>query len=160
MPLPETMGPENEVDPRHLKAMGLTLITCIKQAFRRGHLTCGMTACAELLQRDPETIMFCLLPADATDVAANIHQMLIEAFCHENLIPILKTGDQQKVAALVNKLTSGNTEHAVKGDAKDTTCLLLQCCKLGPSKQEETLTHFYNDMMANPHPMPYLTLPD
>lgn len=152
MPLPETMGPENEIDPRRLKAMGLTLLTCIKQAHRKGHLTCGMTACAELLQKDPETVMLCVLPEDSCNVASNIHQMLIQAFCRENFIPILKTSEPKKMSSLINKLRGKNE--------MDATCILLQNAKLGPSKQDETLCQFYNDMMASPQPMPYLTLPD
>ncbi|GFS25459.1 growth arrest and DNA damage-inducible protein GADD45 gamma-like [Elysia marginata] len=152
MPLPETMGPENEIDPRCLKAVGLTLLKCIKQAHRKGHLICGMTACAELLQKDPETVMLCVLPEDSCNVAANIHQMLIEAFCRENFIPMMKTSEPQKMNSLINQLKGGNEI--------DATCILLQNAKLGPSKQDEALCQFYNDMMASPQPMPYLTLPD
>ncbi|RUS75390.1 hypothetical protein EGW08_016852 [Elysia chlorotica] len=152
MPLPETMGPENQVDSRYLKAMGINLLTCIKQAHRKRHLICGMTACAEQLKRDPETVMMCILPEDSGNVAANIHQMLIEAFCRENFVPILKTTEPHKMDTLINKLND-------KKDV-DASCILLQNAKLGPSKQDEALCKFYNDMMSNPHPMPYLTLPD
>ncbi|KAH9504648.1 hypothetical protein Btru_062509 [Bulinus truncatus] len=160
MTLPDTMEKENTIDTRKIKAMGLTLRACIKQAMRRNGLTCGMKACGELLQSCPSSVMMCLLPDSCHNISIHIHQTLIEAFCRENNILIIHLKDDIKVSKLLNKLTEGNHGCRLNGKSDDTSCLLLQIPKRGPSKEDQALCQYFEDMMKLTYQLPHLNLPD
>lgn len=56
------------------------------------------------LRRDPDNVTFCVLAADEEDegdIALQIHFTLIQAFCCENDIDIVRVGDVQRLAAIV-----------------------------------------------------------
>lgn len=55
-------------------------------------------------RRDPDNVTFCVLAADEEDegdIALQIHFTLIQAFCCENDIDIVRVGDVQRLAAIV-----------------------------------------------------------
>ncbi|CAG5124318.1 unnamed protein product [Candidula unifasciata] len=159
MTLPDNMDKENAIDARRLKTMSHTLKTCIKQAFKRKGLTCGMTSCGELLHRYPGTVMFCILPS-TDNVSVHIHQMLIQAFCRENGIIIIELDDEAKLATLISKLMDRIHGVRILGNADDTSCVLLQYPKQGYGNNDKKLIEFYEEMMRMSYPMPHLTLPD
>lgn len=71
--------------------------------------------------RDPDTVAFCVLAADEEDegdIALQIHFTLIQAFCCENDIDIVRVNDIQKLAAIV-----GAGEEA--GEPRDLHCILI-----------------------------------
>ncbi|XP_059162828.1 growth arrest and DNA damage-inducible protein GADD45 gamma-like [Physella acuta] len=160
MTLPDTMDKENSLDIRKLKAMGHTIRTCVKQAIRRQGLTCGMKACGELLQSNPGNVMMCVLPTDCNNISIHIHQTLIQAFCKENNILVVELKDDTALATLISKLSEGRYGHKVNGRPDDTSCLLLQYPKRGPSKEDELVFKFYEMMMKGSRPLPHLALPD
>ncbi|CAL1545452.1 unnamed protein product [Lymnaea stagnalis] len=164
MTLPETMDKENVSESRRLKlkAMSHTLRACLKQALRRNGLTCGMKACGELLNSNPSTVMVCLLPGDCQDISVHIHQTLIHAFCRENNILVIQMKDDTKLAALLYKLSEGNSvrKGRVNGKMDDTSCLLMQFPKRGPSKDDQLLFQYFEELSKQCYPMPHLSLPD
>ncbi|CAG5132166.1 unnamed protein product [Candidula unifasciata] len=87
--------------------MGETLQEVVWQALEQGRLTCGVHDCAHQLEIDPYNVMLCVLPMDSLkpqDVSTNIHHMLIEAFCREYDIRLIKypdgevSEDEEKIA--------------------------------------------------------------
>lgn len=56
-------------------------------------LVCGLLPALNLLETDPDLVMFCLMsetrPGDAT---GHMHQVLLQAFCLENDIPVIQVG--------------------------------------------------------------------
>ncbi|KAK3091996.1 hypothetical protein FSP39_024326, partial [Pinctada imbricata] len=62
------------------------------QALGENRITYGVYACAKELEISPETVMLCVLPhADQVhDVAIHIQHTLMEAYCLEHDIQILK----------------------------------------------------------------------
>lgn len=73
------------------------------------------------LHRDPDNVTFCVLAADAEDegdIALQIHFTLIQAFCCENDIDIVRVGDVQRLAAIVG----AGDEAAAPGDLH---CILI-----------------------------------
>lgn len=78
------------------------------------------------LCRDPDNVTFCVLAADEEDegdIALQIHFTLIQAFCCENDIDIVRVGDVQRLAAIV-----GADDEA--GAPGDLHCILISvsCC--------------------------------
>lgn len=72
-------------------------------------------------RRDPDNVTFCVLAADEEDegdIALQIHFTLIQAFCCENDIDIVRVGDVQRLAAIV-----GTGDEA--GTPGDLHCILI-----------------------------------
>ncbi|KFV45875.1 Growth arrest and DNA damage-inducible protein GADD45 gamma, partial [Tyto alba] len=70
---------------------------------------------------DPDNVAFCVLAADEEDegdIALQIHFTLIQAFCCENDIDIVRVNDVAKLAAIV-----GPSEES--GEPRDLHCLLI-----------------------------------
>ena len=62
-------------------------------------------------RRDPDNVTFCVLAADEEDegdIALQIHFTLIQAFCCENDIDIVRVGDVQRLAAIVGAGDEGS----------------------------------------------------
>lgn len=73
------------------------------------------------LLSDPDNVTFCVLAADEEDegdIALQIHFTLIQAFCCENDIDIVRVGDVQRLAAIV-----GTGDEA--GTPGDLHCILI-----------------------------------
>lgn len=70
---------------------------------------------------DPDNVAFCVLAADEEDegdIALQIHFTLIQAFCCENDIDIVRVNDLAKLAAIV-----GPSEDS--GEPRDFHCILI-----------------------------------
>ncbi|KAG9486890.1 hypothetical protein GDO78_006986 [Eleutherodactylus coqui] len=71
--------------------------------------------------RDPDNVTFCILAADEIDegdIALQIHFTLIQAFCCENDINIVRLNDTEKLAEIL-----GSTDDS--GEPKDLHCILI-----------------------------------
>uniref|UniRef100_A0A663MV45 Growth arrest and DNA damage inducible gamma n=1 Tax=Athene cunicularia TaxID=194338 RepID=A0A663MV45_ATHCN len=70
---------------------------------------------------DPDNVAFCVLATDEEDegdIALQIHFTLIQAFCCENDIDIVRVNDVAKLAAIV-----GPSEES--GEPRDLHCILI-----------------------------------
>uniref|UniRef100_A0A8C5EJC4 Growth arrest and DNA damage-inducible protein GADD45 alpha n=1 Tax=Gouania willdenowi TaxID=441366 RepID=A0A8C5EJC4_GOUWI len=91
-------------------------------ALAQGCLTVGVYEAAKSLNVDPDNVVLCILAADGEDVqdvALQIHFTLIQAFCCENDINILRVNNTRLLAELLGgggggggagKQTGGSTE--------------------------------------------------
>lgn len=63
------------------------------QARAERRLVCGLLPAIGLLEEEPEAVLFCMLsdcrPGDST---THMHQVLLQAFCLENDIPVIQVG--------------------------------------------------------------------
>lgn len=80
--------------------------------------------------RDPDSVVLCLLAIDEEeedDIALQIHFTLIQSFCCDNDIDIVRVSGMQRLAQLLGEPaeTQGTTE------ARDLHCLLVTVSKLG-----------------------------
>ncbi|XP_062566444.1 growth arrest and DNA damage-inducible protein GADD45 beta-like [Saccostrea cucullata] len=110
--------------------IGQALKDTLIQALADDRLVIGVMACAKLLEISPESVMVCILPASVPshDVTFHIQQTLVEAFCVEHCIPILKIGDSEKLAMTLTErqdAANNNNDRPEDGD-RDLTCLLVQ----------------------------------
>jgi len=102
------------------------LVSVLKQAKLEQKIVSGMYEAAKTLGRNPQDVAFCVLPQNhLNDVERHINHMLMEAFCHENDICILKVDCEEKLAELV--LTENTSEDTGNGlHQKDFSCILVQ----------------------------------
>ncbi|KAL2294591.1 hypothetical protein Nmel_008331 [Mimus melanotis] len=106
---------------RRMQGAGTALHELLVSAQRRGCLTAGVYESAKLMNVDPDNVAFCVLAADQEDegdIALQIHFTLIQAFCCENDIDIVRVNDVAKLAAIV-----GPSEDS--GEPRDLHCILI-----------------------------------
>lgn len=71
------------------------------------------------LDRDPDNVVLCLLATDdEEDVALQIHFTLIQAFCCENDINILRVSNMRRLAEILGGVKPG-------GEPTDLHCVLV-----------------------------------
>ncbi|KAJ7335624.1 hypothetical protein JRQ81_013565 [Phrynocephalus forsythii] len=104
-----------------MQSAGKALQELLASSQRRGCLTAGVYESAKLMNVDPDIVAFCVLAADEDDegdIALQIHFTLIQAFCCENDIDIVRVNDIPKLAAIV-----GANEES--GEPRDLHCILI-----------------------------------
>uniref|UniRef100_A0A8C6CK06 Growth arrest and DNA damage inducible beta n=1 Tax=Moschus moschiferus TaxID=68415 RepID=A0A8C6CK06_MOSMO len=93
-------------------------------AQRQDRLTVGVYESAKLMNVDPDSVVLCLLAIDEEeedDIALQIHFTLIQSFCCDNDIDIVRVSGMQRLAQLLGEPaeTQGTAE------ARDLHCLLV-----------------------------------
>ncbi|XP_054690411.1 growth arrest and DNA damage-inducible protein GADD45 alpha isoform X1 [Grus americana] len=87
-----------------MEQAGDALEEVLSKALSQRSLTLGVYEAAKLLNVDPDNVVLCLLAADeeeAGDAALQIHFTLIQAFCCENDINILRVSNPARLAQLL-----------------------------------------------------------
>ncbi|KAM9642301.1 growth arrest and DNA damage-inducible protein GADD45 gamma isoform 1-T1 [Trichechus inunguis] len=127
MTLEEVRGQETVPESTaRMQSAGKALHDLLLSAQRQGCLTAGVYESAKVLNVDPDNVTFCVLAADEEDegdIALQIHFTLIQAFCCENDIDIVRVGDVQRLAAIV-----GAGDEA--GAPGDLHCILISVSAL------------------------------
>ncbi|KAJ8406330.1 hypothetical protein AAFF_G00305610 [Aldrovandia affinis] len=93
----------------------------LSAALPRGCITVGVYEAAKSLNVDPDNVVLCLLATDeedVKDVALQIHFTLIQAFCCENDINILRVNNMRRLAEILSGLKQG-------GEPMDLHCILV-----------------------------------
>ncbi|XP_029474491.1 growth arrest and DNA damage-inducible protein GADD45 gamma [Rhinatrema bivittatum] len=122
MTLEEVHGQESTVESTdRMQNAGKALHELLVSAQRQECLTVGVYESAKVMNVDPDNVTFCVLAADEEDegdIALQIHFTLIQAFCCENDINIVRLHDMQKLAQLL-----GGGEES--GEPRDLHCILI-----------------------------------
>ncbi|KAJ8414012.1 hypothetical protein AAFF_G00066100 [Aldrovandia affinis] len=82
-------------------------------------LTIGVYESAKVMNVDPDSVSFCVLATDEEyerDVALQIHFTLIQAFCFDNDISIVRVNDMQRLVEILGDKA---------GDLEDAHCVLI-----------------------------------
>ncbi|KAM6985228.1 growth arrest and DNA damage-inducible protein GADD45 gamma-like [Aplochiton taeniatus] len=82
-------------------------------------LTVGVYESAKVMNVDPDRVSFCILATDEEfecDIALQIHFTLIQSFCFDNDISIVRVSDMQRLAELVGDKA---------GPLEDAHCVLI-----------------------------------
>ncbi|KAM3915214.1 growth arrest and DNA damage-inducible protein GADD45 alpha [Leptodactylus fuscus] len=101
--------------------VGSALEEVLNKAKVQRTLTIGVYEAAKLLNVDPDNVVLCLLATDEAedeDVALQIHFTLIQAFCCENDINILRVSNMSRLAEIL-----GGVDKA--GEPADLHCILI-----------------------------------
>jgi hypothetical protein len=78
---------------RNMNTLSLALKDSLQVAQDQGRITCGIYATATMLEACPDHVMFCVLPVTSCGIVEkDIQCTLIEAFCSENEVRLIKVG--------------------------------------------------------------------
>nr|XP_054600641.1 growth arrest and DNA damage-inducible protein GADD45 gamma-like [Nothobranchius furzeri] len=87
-----------------MKSSGKSLKDALLCAQTEDRLTVGVHQSAEIMVEDPDSVSFCVLAVDEEfecDIALQIHFTLIQSFCFDNDISIVRVSDMQRLADIV-----------------------------------------------------------
>ncbi|MBN3289146.1 GA45B protein, partial [Polypterus senegalus] len=93
-------------------------------AQRQSCLTAGVFESAKLMNVDSDSIVLCILATDEEDkddIALQIHFTLIQAFCCDNGINIVRVSGMQRLAEVLGEAGVENNAN----EARDLHCLLV-----------------------------------
>lgn len=101
--------------------VGRVLRNALVKAGSEHRLMAGVQNAIKTLSQIPEETLFCVMAAcsDETDSATHINQVLLEAFCYENDIYVLKVDSASKLGRLLSNSSSESSD-------KMGTCCLIQ----------------------------------
>ncbi|XP_030017250.1 growth arrest and DNA-damage-inducible, alpha, a [Sphaeramia orbicularis] len=97
----------------------------LTSALPQGCITVGVYEAAKSLNVDPDNVVLCILATDdedVKDVALQIHFTLIQAFCCENDINILRVNNTRRLAEI---LGGGGGGKQSGGEPMDLHCVLV-----------------------------------
>ncbi|CAL1575698.1 unnamed protein product [Knipowitschia caucasica] len=112
----------SEVMANRMHSAGLALEELLVTAQRQDCLTVGIYESAKLLVADPDSVALCVLVVDdEEDIALQIHFTLLQAFCCDSNITILRVSGVQRLQRLLQAEDwNRNTE-----ESGDFHCMLV-----------------------------------
>nr|XP_057916860.1 growth arrest and DNA damage-inducible protein GADD45 gamma-like [Doryrhamphus excisus] len=87
-----------------MQSAGKSLKEALLCAQGENRLTVGVYESAKIMTEDPDSVSFCVLATDEEferDIALQIHFTLIQSFCFDNDISIVRVSDTQRLAEIV-----------------------------------------------------------
>ncbi|KAJ0032843.1 hypothetical protein NQD34_002924 [Periophthalmus magnuspinnatus] len=121
MTLEEVVGSSST--EKKMDTVGSALETLLVAAHRRDCLTVGVYESAKLMNVDPDSVVLCVLATDAEDVddiALQIHFTLLQAFCCDNDINILRVSGLRRLGQLLDEKPDQNGN-----EPRDLHCILV-----------------------------------
>ncbi|KAH8415840.1 hypothetical protein KR222_001918 [Zaprionus bogoriensis] len=84
--------------------IGRTVKSALRRAQSESRVIVGLSAAINVLSKSPEGSLFCLMavPKDG-DSATHMHEVLLEAFCYENDIYVIKVDDATKLSRILGQ---------------------------------------------------------
>uniref|UniRef100_A0A4W6DYW3 Growth arrest and DNA damage inducible beta n=1 Tax=Lates calcarifer TaxID=8187 RepID=A0A4W6DYW3_LATCA len=109
--------------PFRMQSAGLALEELLVTAQKQDCLTIGIYESAKLLNADPDSVVLCVLAADdKDDVALQIHFTLLQSFCCDSGITILRVSGVQRLRQLLLGAVDANRNQEEHGDLH---CMLV-----------------------------------
>lgn len=121
MTLEEVVG-SNSTEKK-METVSQALEELLVAAQRQDCLTVGVYESAKLMNVDPDSVVLCVLATDEEDVddiALQIHFTLLQAFCCDNDINILRVSGVRRLAQLLEE-----TEDSNGNEPRDLHCILV-----------------------------------
>uniref|UniRef100_A0A3Q4IB57 Growth arrest and DNA damage-inducible protein GADD45 beta-like n=1 Tax=Neolamprologus brichardi TaxID=32507 RepID=A0A3Q4IB57_NEOBR len=105
-----------------MQSVGLALEELLVTAQKQGCLTVGIYESAKLLNVDPDSVVLCVLAADdENDVALQIHFTLLQSFCCDSGITILRVSGFQRLQRLLGAVDANRNQE----EHRDLHCMLV-----------------------------------
>ncbi|XP_036434028.1 growth arrest and DNA-damage-inducible, gamma a [Colossoma macropomum] len=158
MTFEEVCGQDNGTNTSdRMRSAGSALEELLLSAKKNDCLTVGVYESAKVMNVDPDSVAFCVLATDEEyecDIALQIHFTLIQAFCFDNDINIVRVSDIDRLADIV-----GSDE---TGEPKDAHCILVTNPDLESWKDPslEKLSLFCEERRGAYEWVPAITLPE
>ncbi|XP_046901180.1 growth arrest and DNA damage-inducible protein GADD45 gamma-like [Hypomesus transpacificus] len=102
-----------------MQTAGKSLKEALNCAQSEDRLTVGVYESAKIMTDDPDSVSFCVLATDEEfecDIALQIHFTLIQSFCFDNDISIVKVSNMDRLAEIVGDKS---------GQLEDAHCVLI-----------------------------------
>ncbi|CAI5798703.1 growth arrest and DNA damage-inducible protein GADD45 beta [Podarcis muralis] len=140
-----------------MKSVSEAVEQLLVAAQRQGALTVGVYESAKLMNVDPDSVVLCLLAIDEEDeddIALQIHFTLIQAFCCDNDINILRVSGMERLAAV---LGDGSQDTA---EPQDLHCILVTNPHTDSWKTQglAEVASYCEESRCNNEWVPYVTL--
>ncbi|KAF1389299.1 hypothetical protein PFLUV_G00071990 [Perca fluviatilis] len=158
MTLEEIRGQENTMENAdRVQSAGAALEELLVAAKKQDYLTVGVYESAKVMNVDPDSVAFCVLATDEEyecDIALQIHFTLIQAFCFDNDINVVRVNDIERLADLVSADETG--------EPKDAHCILVTSPSANPWKDPalDKLSLFCEESRSVYDWVPTITLPE
>lgn len=89
---------------KQIKKLGRALGSLLHVAADEGRITCGLLPAIKMLEMDPKQVLLCIMPhTQQWDAAKHIHSVLLQAFCYEHDITIIKVDSVDKLRDIVKQ---------------------------------------------------------
>uniref|UniRef100_A0A8D3BJ90 Ribosomal protein eL8/eL30/eS12/Gadd45 domain-containing protein n=1 Tax=Scophthalmus maximus TaxID=52904 RepID=A0A8D3BJ90_SCOMX len=117
-----------------------------------------LAASAKLMNVDPDSVVLCVLATDEEDegdIALQIHFTLLQAFCCDNDINILRVSGVRRLATLLEEDGTGN-------EPRDLHCILVTNPPVQPlqSPALQDVSSFCEESRCRNQWVPFLQLQD
>ncbi|XP_023716960.1 growth arrest and DNA damage-inducible protein GADD45 gamma [Cryptotermes secundus] len=137
------------------KSLCRAVMTVLRKAQSEKRLTCGLLPAIKLLEMDPGSALFCIMPESSQGNAAlHIQTVLLQAFCYENDIHIIQVDSAGKLGDIV----TGTHD----GPRLDSSCVIVHqpwaTDQPVLSKSEQQLVRFCHKTLDE-FPQPVIKLP-
>uniref|UniRef100_T1GJS3 Ribosomal protein eL8/eL30/eS12/Gadd45 domain-containing protein n=1 Tax=Megaselia scalaris TaxID=36166 RepID=T1GJS3_MEGSC len=110
-----TESATNATQTMDYNTIGRTVRSALMKAQTESRLIIGLGSAIKVLSKAPEGSLFCIMAEpQAGDSATHMHEVLLEAFCYENDIYVIKVDSADKLSRILNMNTL-------------ETCCLLTC---------------------------------
>ncbi|KAL6107647.1 growth arrest and DNA damage-inducible protein GADD45 beta-like [Pungitius pungitius] len=122
MTLEELIG-SNSTEKR-METVTQALEELLVAARKQDSLTVGVYESAKLMNVDPDSVVLCVLATDEEDeddIALQIHFTLLQAFCCDNDINILRVSGMTRLSQLLEE----DTEDSNGNEPRDLHCILV-----------------------------------
>ncbi|CAG09562.1 unnamed protein product, partial [Tetraodon nigroviridis] len=158
MTLEEIRGQEKDMESAdRVQSAGAALEELLVAAKKQDYITVGVYESAKVMNVDPDSVAFCVLATDEEyqcDIALQIHFTLIQAFCFDNDVNVVRVTDIERLADIV-----GADE---TGESKDVHCILVTSPSANPWKNPalDKLGLFCEESRSVYDWVPTITLPE
>ncbi|XP_035504527.1 growth arrest and DNA damage-inducible protein GADD45 beta-like [Scophthalmus maximus] len=156
MTLEEVVG-SNSTDKK-MQTVSQAVEELLAAARRQDCLTVGVYESAKLMNVDPDSVVLCVLATDEEDegdIALQIHFTLLQAFCCDNDINILRVSGVRRLATLLEEDGTGN-------EPRDLHCILVTNPPVQPlqSPALQDVSSFCEESRCRNQWVPFLQLQD
>lgn len=146
---------DNKCKMINRQKLGRTVSGVLEHARLENRLVCGLVSAVATLERNPEDVLVCVLPSAPGDAAAHMQQVLLQAYCYENYVPVIQVDSSEKLAEACGMARTRK---------KSLPCAVVTKFPQTPdgespcSPTEQILKDFYKCTLEE-HPRPIIELP-
>ncbi|TDH08994.1 hypothetical protein EPR50_G00103730 [Perca flavescens] len=161
MTLEEVIG-SNSTEKK-METVSQALEELLVAAQRQDCLTVGVYESAKLMNVDPDSVVLCVLATDEEDegdIALQIHFTLLQAFCCDNDINILRVSGLRRLAPLLGG--EPDTGDSTGTEPRDMHCILVTNPPVQPlqSPALQNISSFCEESRCRNQWVPWLDMQD
>ncbi|XP_056152051.1 growth arrest and DNA damage-inducible protein GADD45 beta-like [Lampris incognitus] len=119
-------GSRANLTEKRMQTVGQALEELLVTAQKQDCLTIGIYESAKLLNADPDSVVLCVLAADdKDDVALQIHFTLLQSFCCDSGITILRVSGVHRLGGLLGQPRAALDASRNQEEHGDLHCILV-----------------------------------